>query len=139
MIVDDHPVFRQVARELLEERGHLVVGEADCAAAAHSVVGRCRPNIVIVDVLLGSESGFDLARSLTRAHPALAVVLVSTNPDFEDPRRVTESGACAFVPKARLATADLAGLWSASADRFPGALATVRPWPWGHGPPGIAY
>lgn len=139
MIVDDHPVFRQVARELLEERGHVVVGEAESAAAAHAVVGRCRPDIVIVDVVLGCESGFELASSLTRSHPALVVVLVSTNPDFDDPRRVRESGARAFVPKAGLATADLIGLWRGSTDRFPGARATVRPWRWGHGPPGVAY
>jgi DNA-binding NarL/FixJ family response regulator len=139
VIVDDHPVFRQVARELLEERGYAVAGEADSAAAAQSVVGRCRPDIVIVDVRLGDESGFDVARELTGSHPSLVVVLVSTDPELNDPRRVTQSGARAFLPKTRLATADLVGLLRASAGRFPGALATVRPWRWRPGPAGGTY
>jgi DNA-binding NarL/FixJ family response regulator len=107
VIVDDHPAFRRAARELLELRGHAVVGEADCATSAYDVIARCRPELVVLDVHLGTDSGFDVARTLTRKHPALAVVLVSAAEREVD--LVLETGARGFVPKWCLATVDLRG------------------------------
>ena len=107
VLVDDDPIFRGAARELFTRRGYAVLGEAACAAAAHSVVERCAPDLVMVDVCLGGESGFDLASALTRAHPGLAVVLMSANKDVGDPDRVSASGARGFIAKSQLSTADL--------------------------------
>ena len=107
LIVDHHPSFRRAARELLAARGFAVVGETECGAAARTLVEQIRPNLVIVDVRLGAECGYDLARSLTDVHPSLAVVLVSANADLGDPAHVAECGARAFVPKADLAAVDL--------------------------------
>ncbi len=67
MIVDDQPVFRQVARELLEIRGYAVVAEASCAAEALAAVERLAPDAGLLDVRLGEESGHDVAR---RVEPA---------------------------------------------------------------------
>src|SRR4051794_19346804 len=104
-IVDDHPSFRRSARELLALRGHDVVGEADCAAAAYEVIARCRPDLVLLDVRLGGESGFDVARTLAKTHPSLAVLLVSAcDLDLD---LVVGSPARGFMPKWRLATVDL--------------------------------
>jgi DNA-binding NarL/FixJ family response regulator len=105
VIVDDHPSFRGAARELLKARGHSVVGEADCAAAAQELVSRLAPDAVMLDVQLGDESGLELARRLTLAHPGLQVLLVSDT-CYADPQRVRESGARGFVPKSQLARAD---------------------------------
>ena len=136
VIVDDHAVFRQVARELLEECGYIVLGEADCAAAAHEVVARSAPDLVIVDIRLGDECGFDLARALTRSHPSLAVLLTSTDPDAGDPDRVRASGARGFLPKARLATLDPAMATRRTEMRLADFAATfVRSWR--HGAPGL--
>jgi two-component system response regulator EvgA len=115
VIVDDHPVFRRAARELLEARGHHVLGEADCGAAAHALVARLAPQAVVLDVELGHECGFDVAWALTYTHPRLAVLLVSAG-DAPDPGRVRECGACGFVPKAELVHVDLAGLFFADGD-----------------------
>lgn len=105
VIVDDHPGFRGAVRELLEARGHAVVGEADCAAAALELVSQLVPDAVLLDVELGHECGLDVAWSLTNAHPGLRVLLVSAE-CYADPQRVRESGACGFVPKSQLACAD---------------------------------
>jgi two-component system, NarL family, nitrate/nitrite response regulator NarL len=137
VIVDDHPVFRRVARELLEERGFTVLGEADCAAAAQSLVEDCAPELAVVDVLLGDESGFDVARVLTRAHPSLGVLLVSSNPDLDDPVRVAQSGARGFLPKGRLASADLDAFWRRSERTAPAARPPTVPWRWGTPQPGV--
>src|SRR4051794_7883435 len=77
VIVDDQPVFRQAARELLEIRGYAVVAEASCGAEALAAVELLAPDAVLLDVQLGDESGHDVARALGRLDPAPAVLLVS--------------------------------------------------------------
>src|SRR5689334_17237018 len=68
LIVDDQAAFRDASRELLEKRGH-VVAEAVDESEALRATARFDPDAVLVDVRLGGESGFDVARALTRAWP----------------------------------------------------------------------
>jgi DNA-binding NarL/FixJ family response regulator len=110
VVVDDHPGFRRVARELLRLRGYAVLGEADCAASALDLVTRVAPDAVLLDVRLGDESGLDVARTLTGARPDLAVLLVSTDEELEGLDCVGECGARGFVAKRRLADVDLGAL-----------------------------
>jgi two-component system nitrate/nitrite response regulator NarL len=110
LIVDDHPGFRRVARELLQARGYTVVGEADGMATALAALEACVPDAVLLDVCLGSESGFDVARALTGSQPGVAVLLVSAE-ESESEERVRACGARGFVPKPRLVHADLGTLW----------------------------
>ena len=88
-------------------RGHSVLCEAGCAATARSFVRRCRPDVVIVDVHLGEESGFELTRVLTGEHPGLAVVLMSADKDVGTAEHVRASGARGFLPKSLLISTDL--------------------------------
>jgi DNA-binding NarL/FixJ family response regulator len=110
LIVDDQPVFRGVARELLETRGYAVVGEADGMASALEALGRFTPDAVLLDICLGEESGFDVARALTGMRPELAV-LVSADDKYECSERVRWCGARGFVLKARLVRTDLGTFW----------------------------
>ena len=104
LIVDDQPDFRRVVRGLLIRRGHVVVGEADSLITALAAFQQCEPDAVLLDVCLGHESGFDVARVLTGLRPGLAVLLVSTDDRYEDDEaRVQECGARGFVLKSRLA------------------------------------
>jgi DNA-binding NarL/FixJ family response regulator len=114
LIVDDAPVFREAARELLERRGYAVVGEADSAASAIDAVARLAPDAVLVDVRLPDADGFELCAALTRAHPGLAVLLASADRVTPTPARVRASGARGFVLKSRLAATDLTQFWPAS-------------------------
>jgi DNA-binding NarL/FixJ family response regulator len=107
VIVDDHAGFRVAARELFTVRGWDVVAEANCGATALSAVTASTPDLVVVDVGLGGESGFDLARALTRAFPALAVLLVSADHHADAGDRAVASGASGFVAKGSLARVDL--------------------------------
>jgi DNA-binding NarL/FixJ family response regulator len=111
LIVDDAPVFREVARELLERRGYIVAGEADSAASAIDAVARLAPDAVLVDVRLPDSDGFALCATLTRAHPELAVLLASADRVPPTPARVQASGARGFVLKSRLAATDLTQFW----------------------------
>src|SRR4051794_41963990 len=114
VIVDDHPVFRATVREVLERRGFAVVGEADGAQAGLQAVEAIAPDAVVLDVELPDGNGIDVCRALTEANPALVVLLVSA--DVHNGRWAGDCGAVAFVPKPRLASADLAGLLRRGAD-----------------------
>jgi DNA-binding NarL/FixJ family response regulator len=111
LIVDDQPVFRRAARELLEARGYAVVGEAGCAAAALAAAEQLEPDAILLDVRLGDQSGHEVARALTRFAPAPAVLLVSVT-DHEDGDEYAQAcGARGFLLKGRLAVTDLGRYW----------------------------
>jgi DNA-binding NarL/FixJ family response regulator len=115
LIVDDQPVFRGVARTLLETRGYTVVAEAEGMDSALEALERCGPDAVLLDIGLGEESGFDVARALTRLRPDVAVLLVSADDAHELSERVSWSGARGFLPKTRLVKADLGRFWGHAA------------------------
>src|SRR5215217_2768548 len=79
LIVDDHPLFRSVARSLLTARGYVVVGEADDARTAVQAAERLAPDGVLLDVRLGADCGLDVARALTDREPSPVVVLISVD------------------------------------------------------------
>jgi DNA-binding NarL/FixJ family response regulator len=64
LIVDDNGLFLEAARDRLEHGGLRVVGVAANSAEALRRTEELRPEVVLVDVMLGSENGFELARRL---------------------------------------------------------------------------
>ncbi len=114
LIVDDAPVFRRAARALLERRGYMVVGEADCAAGALELARRLSPDAVLLDVGLPDGTGFVVSEALTRDDPAPAVLLVSAADELSWYARVEQSGARGLVGKAQLAATDLSLFWPSS-------------------------
>jgi len=111
LVVDDKPVFRDAARQLLERRGYDVVAEAGCAASALDAVEQFAPHAVLLDVRLGDDDGFDVCARLTRARPELAVLLASTG-DYEHCHELVAScGARGFIRKTRLVDTDLGQFW----------------------------
>ena len=115
LIVDDQPSFRGMARRVLEWRGYVVAGEADCADSAIAAAERLAPDAVLLDVCLGEASGFDVACTLTQARPELAVLLVSSRDYRQCQPLVRGCGARGFVLKSDLGRADLAAFWPACA------------------------
>src|SRR5258707_14185004 len=67
LIVDDHDGFRESARALLEAEGFAVVGDAADGAAAVAGVGRIRPGVGLVGVLLPEADGVSAAEQLASA------------------------------------------------------------------------
>ena len=104
LIVDDNGLFLEAARDRLEQGGLRVVGVAANSAEALRRTDELRPEVVLVDVMLGSESGFELARRLAAHYrdDGPAVILISTYSaaDFEGP--IGESPAAGFLPKQEL-------------------------------------
>ena len=111
LVVDDHASFRAAARELLEIRGYDVVGEAGCAASALHAAEQLVPDAVLLDVRLGDESGYDVARALAGLEPAPAVLLVSILAHGDELALAQANGASGFVIKGHLAVTDLGRYW----------------------------
>jgi two-component system, NarL family, nitrate/nitrite response regulator NarL len=107
LIVDDHRPFLEAAESLLEREGLKVVGVATTTSEALAQVEALRPNVVLVDVSLGEENGFDLARRLHEAGDGLetTVVMISTRAEEDIADLLAESPAAGFVPKAGLSAA----------------------------------
>jgi DNA-binding NarL/FixJ family response regulator len=103
LIVDDNAPFRAASRLLLERQGLHVVGVAATAEACLERAEKLRPDVVLLDVELGDESGFDVARRLADAHgEAVRVIFVSTHPAQDYVDLVRTSGAVGFLSKSRL-------------------------------------
>jgi DNA-binding NarL/FixJ family response regulator len=107
VIVDDNPDFLDAATRLLECQGARVVGVAQSRRAAMRCIPDLRPDVTLVDIDLGGDSGFDLVEELHRNGPTAAtpVILISTHDgqDFAD--LVAASTAMAFLPKSTLSAA----------------------------------
>jgi len=101
LIVDDNQLFLETARVLLEREGLRVVGLAVTAAQALQRTAELQPDIVLVDISLGDESGFDVARRLAghdRGARA-AVILISTHSEADFADLIAESPAAGFLSK----------------------------------------
>ena len=110
LIVDDSSGFRRSARLLLEDDGFEIVGEAEDAAAALDQVERLRPALVLLDVKLADDDGFDVAEAIARAPDPPAVVMVSTRDVAGYAGRLAGSPARGFIAKADLSGPRLAAL-----------------------------
>jgi DNA-binding NarL/FixJ family response regulator len=103
LIVDDNRLFLEAARVLLEREDLRVVGVAATSAEALQRAQELRPEVVLVDISLGDESGFDLARRLAGYHRGSpAVILISTHAGADFADLIAESPAAGFVPKPEL-------------------------------------
>ena len=103
LIVDDNPGFIEAARTLLEREGVAIVAVASTSAEALERAREVRPDVALVDIDLGDESGLELARQLVRADlERLRVVLISTYPEADFADVVAASPAVGFVAKPTL-------------------------------------
>jgi DNA-binding NarL/FixJ family response regulator len=102
LIIDDSESFLEAARVLLEREGMIVAGVASTGAEALSQIEASRPDVVLVDVFLGEESGLELARRLVEAGLGAPVILISTHREADLGELVATNPAAGFLPKAEL-------------------------------------
>ena len=103
LIVDDSPQFFEAASQLLADDGITVVGFAATSDQAVRETLALRPDVVLVDVDLGIESGFDVAQRLAGLlQGGPPVVLISAESGTELSELVAASGALGFISKTDL-------------------------------------
>lgn len=111
LIVDDNARYGEAARALLEREGVTVVGVATSGDECVWLVRRFRPDVVLVDIHLCEESGFDLARRLARpGRQTPTVILISTHDEREFLDLIEASPAVGFLAKADVSAAAISRL-----------------------------
>ena len=104
LIVDDNEPFLEIAAPSLAGDDLDVVGTATTTAEALRQVADRQPDVVLVDINLGVESGFALARMLVERFPRLAsgVVLISSRAEQDFGGLIEASPAAGFIAKTQL-------------------------------------
>ncbi|NIH95239.1 response regulator [Mycolicibacterium fluoranthenivorans] len=106
LIVDDSAAFRDAATTMLAHGGITVVGTATDGAGALDASRALRPDVALVDVDLGADSGFDVAEQLTD----VPVILISTHDEQDFAEMIATSSARGFLPKFALSPDAIRGL-----------------------------
>jgi DNA-binding NarL/FixJ family response regulator len=104
LLVDDSPRFLDAARGLLERQGVTIVGVASNSAEALQRAGELRPDVTLLDIDLGGESGLELARRLhdQAGQVPAPVILISTHAEQDYAELIAASPAIGFLPKTAL-------------------------------------
>jgi DNA-binding NarL/FixJ family response regulator len=107
LIVDDNSSFRQEMGGLLKEQGLEVVGGAASAAEALQQIAELRPDVALIDIDLGRDSGLTLATRLKESPgPAVPnVILISTHDEGAFAVLIEQSSALGFLSKTELSAA----------------------------------
>jgi len=110
LLVDDSDAFLQAASVLLKREGVTVAGVASNSADALRQARALRPDVILVDVGLGDENGFDLARLLARdgqnGHAPVIMVSARAETDYAD--LIAESPVAGFLAKSELSAREIA-------------------------------
>jgi DNA-binding NarL/FixJ family response regulator len=128
LIVDDNASFLDAARVVLERQGMAVAGVASTAAEALRAAEQLTLDVVLVDVTLAGESGFDLARRLAEQNRAgdRTVILISTHAEADFADLIAESPATAFLAKSELSAGAVRRILDGARRRGPRDAANER-------------
>lgn len=100
LIVDDHTLFREGLRRVLESEPDLqVVGEAGDAAQGHEQVRQLRPDVVLMDIGMPGVSSFEAARLIERDCPGTRLIFLTMHEDEEYLLQCLEVGAFGYILK----------------------------------------
>jgi DNA-binding NarL/FixJ family response regulator len=121
LIVDDNEPFLEAARVLLEREGLRVAAVAPTYAEALDLFETLRPDVVLIDVFLGEQSGLELARDLAEdGHGpggAATVILISTHTEADLGDLIAASPAAGFLLKSELSAEAIRSIVAASERR----------------------
>ena len=113
LIVDDQPVFRDLARLVLRTtEGFSSVGEVSSGEEALEIIDEAKPQLVLVDVRMPGMGGIETAQRIRDAHPEALIVLISIEDPDDLPSTAQDSGATALVRKQDFGPAMLRDLWA---------------------------
>jgi DNA-binding NarL/FixJ family response regulator len=99
VLIEDHQALREGLELLLDREGCDVVGTAGTAAEGRALVERLDPDVALVDIRLGAESGIELTRQLLDAEPDRRVVLYTGSSDLDLLASGLDSGARGYALK----------------------------------------
>jgi DNA-binding NarL/FixJ family response regulator len=100
LLADDHRMFRQGLRELIERKTQFeVVGEASTGREALAEVERLRPDIVLLDIQMPELDGVAVARQLAQHHPTVKIVMLTMYQQDQHLLEAIKAGARGYLLK----------------------------------------
>jgi len=100
LIVDDHPVFRQGLRDVLETDPNLnIIGEAADGEVALEIVPEINPDVILMDINLPTMNGLQVTRKIKGQFPHIKVIMITGYDDAEQVFHALRAGASAYCPK----------------------------------------
>lgn len=103
LIVDDQPPFREAARMVVEiTDGFEVAAEAVTGEESLELVDELAPDLVLMDINLPGIDGIEATQRITRDHPDVTVLVLSTYEAEEYEPRALAAGAAGFIGKSDL-------------------------------------
>ena len=99
LLVDDHALIRAGLANLLTQNNHEVVAEASTSSQASARINTHKPEIVLVDINLGTSSGIDLIKEMKKSGAASKFVVLTMHDDTQTLESAKDAGAIAFVTK----------------------------------------
>jgi DNA-binding NarL/FixJ family response regulator len=100
LLVDDHPIFREGLRSLIDNSdAALVIGEAGDGAEAVRLAGELKPDLVIMDLTMPIMNGIDATREITKKYPDTRVLALSMESNRFFVVEVLKAGAAGYVLK----------------------------------------
>jgi DNA-binding NarL/FixJ family response regulator len=99
-IVDDHPIFRQGLRQVIESDARMaVVGEAADGIEALAQIKRLQPQVAVVDIDLPQSDGLELVRVLENLRPAIPAIILTMHKEEHLVQSALDRGAKGYVLK----------------------------------------
>jgi two-component system, NarL family, response regulator NreC len=99
-IADDHAVLRQALAEMLEKRGrYSIIGQASNGEELLNQLKNCKPDLIIMDVIMPRLSGIDVLERLANHNMKIPVLALSSDGGDKNIRSVLKAGAKGFMPK----------------------------------------
>jgi DNA-binding NarL/FixJ family response regulator len=100
LIVDDHQIFREGLRSMIEKKpGITVVGEAESGKTAIELARELRPDIVIMDIVMPDMNGIETTRHLAESLPQVKIIGLSMHDDVRFATEMLKAGASGFLLK----------------------------------------
>jgi DNA-binding NarL/FixJ family response regulator len=115
MVVDDHDLFRTGLKNLLEEQGVNVVGEAPNGQTAIRLASDLAPDVIVMDLNMPGLTGVETTRQLAGIAPLTRVVVLTISADDDDVMDAVMAGACGYLLKDSSIQDLIAGIQAAAA------------------------
>jgi DNA-binding NarL/FixJ family response regulator len=99
VIADDHQLFREGLKGMLQDAGMEVVGEAADGADAAALVQKLEPEVAVLDLNMPGTSGLQALRRIARSNPDIQTVVLTVSAEDADVVEALAAGACGYLLK----------------------------------------
>jgi DNA-binding NarL/FixJ family response regulator len=99
VIADDHALFMDGLKNLLESRGYQVIGTAKDGMEAFSLAQKLQPDVMLIDIFMPNCDGLEATMLINANFPKIKIVILTSSENEEDVFNAVKYGACGYFIK----------------------------------------